>query len=126
MGDAEVGHDPGLVLLVAELAQRCGRLLEEPDGPTVVAGMAQREREIRLRQGDTAPVAEPAQDLEGLAVRLDGLVVAAVPAQLRTDRVETDRLAFGVGRRESDRYRLSGSADTARDADAEPGCAAGE
>jgi hypothetical protein len=47
---AEVGHDLGLVLLVAELAERCRRLLEEPDCPLVVAGVAESEREVGLRQ----------------------------------------------------------------------------
>src|SRR5512133_1251901 len=57
VGDAEVGHDLGLVLLIAELAERRCRLLEEPDRPVVVASVAQGEREIGLRQSAAAPVA---------------------------------------------------------------------
>ena len=70
VGHAEVGDDPRLVLLVAELAERRGRLLEEPDRPDMVACVAQGERKIRLRQRDAAPIAEAAQDLERLAVAL--------------------------------------------------------
>jgi hypothetical protein len=87
MGDPEVGHDPGLALLIAELAKRRGRLLEEPDRPVVVAGVAQSEREVGLRQRDVTPVAEREQDLERLAVSFDRLVVATAAAVLRPEGV---------------------------------------
>src|SRR5690349_2398739 len=96
VGGTEVGHDPRLVLRVAELTERRGRFLEEANRPDVVAGVAHGEGEVGLRQCDAPPIAERPQDLEGLAVVFDGLVVVAAATVLRPGSVEADRLALGV------------------------------
>src|SRR3954452_729907 len=99
MGDAEIGHDLRLVLLVAEVAQRRGGLLEEADRPVVVAGVAQGERQVGLRQRDGTAVVQLAQDLERSTVAVDGLVVAAVSPELRAGRVEAEGLTLRLGAR---------------------------
>src|ERR671925_1588568 len=93
MSEPEVRDDPPFVLLLAQLAQRRRGFLEEGDGVAVFPEVAQRERQVVLRQGDGAAVVQLQQDLQGSPVQSDRLRMVAAAAFSRASGVEPNRFA---------------------------------
>src|SRR5256714_7288517 len=124
MRECEVRQDPSFVLAVAQLAHGRGRLLEECRRSSIVADVAQGEREVVLSQGDGAEIVRLTQELEGARVQLDRRCRRTAAPLFGSSRIQAESLALNIDlsdlqRRSRAPALLDALRDPARDRGAE-------
>jgi hypothetical protein len=95
---AEICDDLAFVVIVVQLTEDGGSLLETIERPLVVAGVAECQREVIQRHRLAASLTEPADEFQSVCVGRNCPLSVAAPAQVRTAGVETSGLPAWVGR----------------------------
>jgi hypothetical protein len=95
---AEICDDLALVVIVVQLTEDGGSLLETIERPLVVAGVAECQREVIERHRLAASLTELADEFESVCVGRNCAPSVAAPTQVRTAGVETSGLPAWVGR----------------------------
>jgi hypothetical protein len=95
---AEICDDLAFVVMIVELTEDGGSLLETIERPLVVAGVAECQREVIERHRLAASLAEPADEFQSVCVGRNCSLSVAAPTQVRTAGVETSGLPAWVGR----------------------------
>jgi len=95
---AEICDDLAFVVMIVELTEDGGSLLETIERPLVVAGVAECQREVIERHRLAASLTELADEFQSVCVDRNCSLSVAAPTQVRTAGVETSGLPAWVGR----------------------------
>jgi hypothetical protein len=96
--EAEVRNDLALVMIVAQLAEDGGGLLEAVERALIVAGVAERQREVVERHRLAASVAELADEFQSVRMGSNCPLRVAAPTKVDTASVELSGLPVWAGR----------------------------
>jgi hypothetical protein len=118
--DAEVRDHLSLVLFVPELPEDDERLLEVLDCHGDPTGVNEREGEIVERESFCSSVTQIPHDRQREAMLLGSLFVLPVASKLRSELVESLRLAVRVGCGRLPLTRLQGATGLVSNAGREP------
>jgi hypothetical protein len=95
---AEICDDLAFVVMIVQLTEDGGSLLETIERPLVVAGVAECQREVIERHRFAASLTDLADEFQSVCVGRNCSLRVAAPAQVRTAGIETSGLPAWVGR----------------------------
>jgi hypothetical protein len=94
---AEIWDDLAFVVMIVQITEDGGSLLETIERPLVVAGVAECQREVIERHRLAASLTELADEFQSVCVGRNCSLSVAAPTQVRTAGVETSGLPAWVG-----------------------------
>src|SRR5262245_7541301 len=97
MREAEVRHDPPLLLLISEFPECRGGQLEECDRLVVLPHVAECESKVVLCECDRALIAQSPEDPPSTTMQLRRVLVRAFSATTGAGRVEPEGSALEIG-----------------------------